>query len=470
MAFVSIIDYHSWTVKGNEGSLCLGKKALYILWGLYLAFTAYASLVYGDAGASGRGDGHLLFNIFPIPSLQHLGTPDTVKDMALNLLFYLPLGILTAGAFTKERPRYLRPWCCFGFVLSLALEFTQSFTGRYPSLSDIGMNTLGHALGYLGAVFSMRRYRVRPTDLLSLASPDSRLRALSALRFLYLFVHGFVSLYPFDISFRGQDLYRQFLDNDEGPRRVVLDPSYHFTQGDWLSPNWVLVFLGYLPALLLTGVIQHLENKASLAGVVLFGVAWSVLVETAQMLIQSQTTDIFCVFLAAGAGVGAWALSRAWRYSSAGRDEPGAKDRHPLSRQRIKLSLVAYIVFLCLVSWAPYQFELTPDAIWKSITDAGNWTPFKHHLAYHSIGNAVDLMKEMGVFLPFGLLVAMLLRNALYRTSTRLLATGAICCGLSFCLELTQAACIGRYFDITDSIMATVGGILGAFVARPRRA
>jgi glycopeptide antibiotics resistance protein len=456
-------------VKRSERSGRLSKRAaLYGLFGLYLAFTVYASLSYGDAHASGGGDDHFLLNIFRIPSLQSLGAPDTVKDMALNILFYLPLGILTAGAFTLERPGYLRPWCCFGFIVSLVLEFAQSFIGRYASLLDIGMNTFGHAVGYFGAVFSMRHYRVRPTDLLSLDSPDARLRTLSALRFLYLFVYGVISLFPFDMQ--TGDLYVQFFDSDAEPRKIIIDPFYHFTQGDWLSPKWVLVFLGYLPALLLTGIVQHLQNKANLAGVVLFGVIWSVLVETAQIPIQLQTTDIFCVFLAAGAGVVAWTVVKVWKKSGVDGDELRVEHKKTVSNQRIKLFLVAYILFLCLVSWAPFQFELTPSVILKSITDAGNWTPFKRHLTYHSLGNAVDLIKEMGLFLPFGMMLSMLLRKELARKPKRLLVIGTICFALSLCLELSQAACIGRYFDITDSIMATLGGIVGAFVIKPGKA
>ena len=76
-------------------------------------------------------------------------TFDILKDMALNVVVYAPLGLTgyLAGARGFRWTRALWP-IAFGFLLSLAVETLQSFlSGRVPSGLDLSSNTAGAALG-----------------------------------------------------------------------------------------------------------------------------------------------------------------------------------------------------------------------------------------------------------------------------------------------------------------------------------
>ncbi|MGD2047759.1 MAG: VanZ family protein [Gemmatimonadota bacterium] len=76
-------------------------------------------------------------------------------DAILNVVLFVPLGLLVAG--TKRAP-----WraAALGLLISLAVESTQLFVpGRQPALGDLIWNTLGAALGVLlhGAVVGRLR-------------------------------------------------------------------------------------------------------------------------------------------------------------------------------------------------------------------------------------------------------------------------------------------------------------------------
>lgn len=71
-------------------------------------------------------------------------------DLLTNVLVYIPYGLLVGlGLYTARR--YLPRFCLIvasGLLLSLGLESLQALVpGRTPSLLDIGLNTLGTALG-----------------------------------------------------------------------------------------------------------------------------------------------------------------------------------------------------------------------------------------------------------------------------------------------------------------------------------
>ena len=69
------------------------------------------------------------------------------RDILLNLLLYVPVGWFVAEA---EKPfRRTVAWAgTYGLILSAATEFTQVFShGRFPTTSDVLVNTLGALAG-----------------------------------------------------------------------------------------------------------------------------------------------------------------------------------------------------------------------------------------------------------------------------------------------------------------------------------
>jgi len=74
------------------------------------------------------------------------------SDTGLNIAIFIPVGVLaalTAGAAASAARRLLRAGAV-GCALSLLIETTQYFIpARYPSTTDIILNTLGACLGAL---------------------------------------------------------------------------------------------------------------------------------------------------------------------------------------------------------------------------------------------------------------------------------------------------------------------------------
>jgi len=132
-------------------------------------------------------------------------------------------------------------------------------------------------------------------------------------------------------------------------------------------------------------------------------------------------------------------------------------------KKLLKTVLIIYGFAICLLAWAPYQFELTPKIVAHKILYQSNFVPFMAHFSYHDLSTALDLVKETGLFVPLGLLSAFLVfcyRPAFSRFKGFVLA-GMGCFIFALLIELSQAVCLGRYVDVTDAILAGFGGILG---------
>jgi len=72
----------------------------------------------------------------------------TLEDIALNAILFLPFGFIPT--LTRPREAAVPVWrvAALGFGLSLAIELLQFYTPqRYPSVYDLGSNTLGALLG-----------------------------------------------------------------------------------------------------------------------------------------------------------------------------------------------------------------------------------------------------------------------------------------------------------------------------------
>ena len=81
-----------------------------------------------------------------------------MRDALLNVVLFLPLGfVFQLSRPRREEPRWLTAFGA-GLVLSGLIETAQVFApGRYPSVSDLGTNALGAALGaWMGALAVQR--------------------------------------------------------------------------------------------------------------------------------------------------------------------------------------------------------------------------------------------------------------------------------------------------------------------------
>jgi glycopeptide antibiotics resistance protein len=77
--------------------------------------------------------------------------PVRLRDVLLNAALYVPLGWFSTRGDRTAR-RQLARVALGALVLSITTEATQVYShGRFPSMTDVVMNTLGACLGAIGS-------------------------------------------------------------------------------------------------------------------------------------------------------------------------------------------------------------------------------------------------------------------------------------------------------------------------------
>jgi glycopeptide antibiotics resistance protein len=472
--------------EARPGSARVVARVFWIVTALFVLFILAASLLpYGSE-----------LTLVPPERRSFLALPDEafhahdLRDIATNVLLYLPLGLFLGVAMSGRRLRFLSPALLAGPALSLVVEIGQGFIGRTSDLIDVATNSTGHVIGLALAVIAINRLGLRPAHLIGMHDPangadddaTARARTVAAVRFIYLCVYVVVALLPFNISVSLSSIYAQLVPDDTGTQLIIVDPLHHFRH--WPSGSWGLLFafLGLVPVGLLTALSDGLRRRFNIVGPVLVCVVAAIAVETIKLFNLSRSTDVSTVILAVLAGLAGVAGARLWL----GLQHPAPTVTNV--RARNGLACIVYALFLALVSWYPYSFETDIWTIVAKIRHEANWLPFRAHFSVRSLASAIDLVKETGLFVPFGLLGALFLRSArggkersdvarrsgatndTARVGISRRAVYALVCGgcLAYAglLELTQAMCIGRFVDATDPILAACGGVAGVALTR----
>ena len=189
--------------------------------------------------------------------------------------------------------------------------------------------------------------------------------------------------------------------------------------------------------------------------------------EGAQVFILSRTSDITMLPLAILAGIAGWLAAKYWlRLQSANvQSYHQSPENH---RKLLVILCIGYGIFLCLISWMPYQFELNPRMILKNIITQSSIIPFIGHFAIRDLEAAFDLVKGGGIFIPAGMLMAFSFSISRRDMSRRKIVflSGLLCSLFGIFLELSQAACVGIYIGTTDVLLAGLGGMAGAILFR----
>ena len=430
---------------------------------LYIAFIATASLILGtgevslDKGLARLGD-----------LRREVATVHDLRDIATNVLLYIPLGALAALRIDPARLRVLSPWLALGPVVSLVMEIAQSFTDRTPDLVDLFTNTSGHVAGFLLVVIAVQRIGLKPAALLGLSSgqqSSDQLRTVQGLLFLYVCVYAILQLAPFDISVRLENIHGKLLGGESGVPRIILDPLFHVRQGAAGVLPMLYALIGVAPIAALRCHIRASQAREAVLSPLWFVTAVAAALELGQVFVLSRTTDIVDILLAPLGGLLGVALARGWH-----RLQHTATPRHEADRPThiVGFALVIYLVILTVLTWAPYQFELDVPAILRKLKTESNWWPFREHFALRNLPAARDLVEETVQTIPLGLLLIVLVQRLRPGLSfvARLAVVAALCAGVGGFLELTQVACKGRFVDITDVVLAITGGVIGGLLSR----
>lgn len=428
---------------------------------LFILFIVYASWTPADGTAEGG-----LFDKLSNPREMFRG--HNLRDIATNVLLYMPLGVFLALARSARGGRFVSPWLLGGFLVSLTMELGQTFIGRTPDMVDLITNTSGYVLGYWIIVAAIRFYGLNPMVFMGFhpgETQDRKTQSIAAFRFIAVCVYVLIALLPFDVSVKLSDLYAQLQPDETGVPKLILDPLYSVSH--WKQSGLKLTFelWALLPVAGLTAFLAGIRGRLSVFSPVFACVAVAFCCETAQICILSRRTDIAMLAVAALSGVLGWALIRTW-FKIQGTHVTSDEASYQARWQQLALATLGYAFVIGLFAWSPYDFETDLSVLFEKIRHESNLMPFKEHFSTRSLGSAVDIVKEAGLFLPLGLLFAKLLetvRPSLTRLQT-LLVTGTACGAFACFTELSQAIVVGRYIDITDVFLGAFGGLCGAVV------
>lgn len=426
---------------------------------LFILFIIYASWSPADDVAPEQG-----FFV----ALTSLRGHD-LRDIATNVLMYMPLGTFMALAISGGKSRFLSPWIIVGPVVSLTMEVGQSFIGRTPDLIDLMTNSVGYMLGFWVVVAAVRFYGLNPHVFLGFnpnEDQDTKTQSIAAFRFIAVCIYVLIALLPLDVSVQMTQVYAQLFPDDTGQIRLILDPLY--TVSDWRTNGLKLTFelWALIPIAALTAFLHGIRGRLSIFAPVFMCLVVTVLCESAQLFILSRKTDVVMVPIALLAGLLGWVLAKGW-FRLQHVDASG-HSRDADAWRPIALALLGYTLILIFFAWSPFDFETDLVAVAQKVLHESNLVPFKNHFDTRSLASAVDIVKEAGLFVPFGLLLSMLLHQ-LFPNLSRvkgILIVGVLCGGVSCATELSQAFCVGRYIDVTDVFLGGFGGLAGGALLR----
>lgn len=454
---------------------------------LYTGFIVAATLSVGTGSFSWAKGASALDEFLRARNTQ-VETVHDLRDIATNVLLFLPLGTLVALRLGPSRVRVWSPWLLLGSAVSVCLELTQAFTDRSPDPVDVLTNTSGHVIGYVVGLVAIRRFGFRPEVLLGLAGAhhDEKRRTVAGLLFLYVCVYVVIQMVPFDVSVSLSRIHAKLIAAGEGTPRIILDPLLHVRKGPGGLLDLFYAAMGVIPAAALVTHLDTLRGRRSLLRALWFGTVLATAVEAAQVFILSRTVDIAYVLLApAGAALG-WGLAWGWQRIQ-GAQEAGRPGHTRERAYALGLGMLVYVVFLGSLALAPYELETDISAVIRKLREETNWVPFRVHFDLHSMVAARDLIKETSQFVPLGLLLGLLARERRRRPfpgaeeeragtlggasrgrwrSVEVILAGGACALLGLGFEVGQAFCVGRFVDLTDVLLAGIGGLAGAALVR----
>ena len=121
----------------------------------YFLFSCYLSVIYILVGMPNvtyiRPEVNL--NLIPL-----IGIVDDWKNAILNVLLFIPLGVLLPLLWDKFKTP--RDTVLFGFSTSLSIELLQMLTFRATDVNDLITNTIGAYLGFLCSMRLFRKHRI----------------------------------------------------------------------------------------------------------------------------------------------------------------------------------------------------------------------------------------------------------------------------------------------------------------------
>ena len=357
-------------------------------------------------------------------------------DGARNLVLFAGWGALWWITARARRPASAVVWATLtGAALSVAIETLQLVSGtRTPSVLDVLTNTSGALAGAAGiwvGVGVALRHKGRRSFI-----------GIPALIFAVAYGAAvFVeSALP---PFRDVTIARVY----GGPLARFRAALSHFDIRSLLSLP-IIDFILFVPlgAFLVAVLVEEgvsYGRAARLAAA--FGIALAGATEISHGFLGLQMQIGPFIVHSAAVALGAWLASRQLPQLS----------RRVRGRERPLLILSAYVVIICLWAWRPFLVQTDLGAIADQLA-LSRWIPLQSHRVRVDLFSVSDVLASAFLYLPLGALLAVwpirLRGGAAYFLPAVYVAAVT---------ELLQPLIAGRYFDVTDILIASASAAIG---------
>jgi VanZ family protein len=363
------------------------------------------------------------------------------SDWAANVLLFVPLGFLAAGAIGVDRKRPLLQVALIPLMtaLSAAIEFAQLwFPDRNSSINDVAAESIGGAVGVGAWLWFGQAATARLRAAWAWLGPgDWAAKALPAYLLFLVFVHGM----PFDLTLSPLQIKKKYDNGREIDAEATHTPHIALAPRPALVGEKTLQNVAYfLPVGALLAALPGVRwRSADAAGRVLVcGFAIAGAIETVQLFVLSCGTyasDVLCAGLLVLLG---WWLTVRVR---------------PMSTSTWMALAATWTAALVLVFWSPFD---ALDAPWQRF----EWMPFADYVAGNYIAGFNRIINKTVVFAPLGFAI----HRARKGPSWSAWVVGV---AVAVAVEIGQAAFTEHPASISDVILGAVGtGISGLIATR----
>jgi VanZ family protein len=374
-------------------------------------------------------------------------TFESRSDWAANVVLFVPLGFLAAGAVAVDRKR---PVAILALIpamtaFSAAMEFAQVwFPTRTSSVNDVAAETVGGIGGVATWLLVGQEITARVRGVWAGFGPGERAaRALIAYVLFLVIAHGM----PFDLTLSPWQIRHKYLSGlpiDAPPDGAFVRLQPH---PSILAEKTLLHLVYFLPFGILLARLPGARWRRPRALGLVFAVGLLVAggVEAVQLIVLSAPT------YASDVPLGALVVVAGWKLATRAR---------PFTRTKWAFALFAWVAGLVLVSWAPFQ--VSTDQFGERL-GRGAWLPFAEYDAGNYLGAFNRILDQALVYVPIGFLATRVRR-------VRIWPAPLAAAGLAAVIEVGQALMTDHAPASSDVILGAVGTGFGAMLAHRRTA
>ena len=382
-----------------------------------------------------------------------------------NLLLFVPIGFGLAGAvFLDRRPTPRVLWGAAAILpaslaVSLTAEFLQIYTReRIVSRDDVAAQTLGCVAGVVCWAIAGNRLTTWFRTASDRSRGDRLARALSA----YAVAWVFVNLAPFDLTVDLGTLNQRYR------RGLISLVPFGGLEGHASAWMWgaFAAFLSALPLGLLgligwTGLTARRHTRAA----VVFGAAFVVLTEAAQVFVRSHAADVDDLIMGMLGVIVGVLMGR--QLLPERRAVPTIPPR-TVSTAALA-ALLVWCLVLCAYHWLPLDFTFDKELV-KYKLQQMSLLPFVGYRSGSELNVFNNVLAKIALAMPLGLIASFVIRRA---AATRgvLLAAWLAFAGLVFtAIEIGQVLLPTRTPDPSDvlvSVAAFAGGLAAGWWIQP---